>query len=300
MQTLLNLNDLLQHEIQDLYSAEQQIIDALPEMIEKANNTELKKGLREHLEVTKKQKSRLDEIKKIMGIETKESGNESFLSSLFSSSSGSEGEEHCRGMEGLIKEGKKMLNGDMSPEVMDAAIIACAQKIEHYEIAGYGTSRAYASELNMAEVERLLSQTLFEEYDADDLLTSLAVGKLNEEAIEDGDAASDSKGRSTKAASGSKATPKKASTSKKAGVKKTATVKKAAAKKAAPAKKTAPARKAAPQKKAAAKKAPAKKAVPKKAVPTSKKAAASKKSGNKKTAPKKAGPVNKKATARRK
>jgi hypothetical protein len=107
-------------------------------------------------------------------------GSGGFLSGIFGSNK--EGGTHCVGTEGMIKEGKKMMGEDMAPEVMDAAVIACAQKIEHYEICGYGTARAYAEELGMTEVERLLRTTLDEEYAADDLLTRLAVGKLNQKA----------------------------------------------------------------------------------------------------------------------
>src|SRR5215213_7270553 len=85
-------------------------------------------------------------------------------------------------MEGIIREGKKVLDEPMEPKVVDAAVVACAQKIEHYEICGYGTARAYARELNLREVADLLEQTLNEEYEADDRLTELAVGRLNEEA----------------------------------------------------------------------------------------------------------------------
>src|SRR5215213_3670931 len=85
-------------------------------------------------------------------------------------------------MEGIIREGEKILGEPMEPQVVDAAIIACAQKIEHYEICGYGTARAYARELNLGDVAELLEQTLNEEYEADDLLTDLAVGRLNEKA----------------------------------------------------------------------------------------------------------------------
>ncbi len=100
-----------------------------------------------------------------------------FISRLF----GNEGEK-CKGMEGLISEGKKMMSSDMSPEAADAAIIASAQKIEHYEISGYGTARAYARELKLDDVAGKLEQTLNEEYKADDLLTELAVGKVNVDA----------------------------------------------------------------------------------------------------------------------
>lgn len=183
METMINLNDLLKHEILDLYSAEEQIIEALPAMIEKAKNPDLKKALREHLKITEEQKSRLDKVKQIFGEGDGQNGEDGekkgFFSRLFSGSSGG---EKCKGMEGLITEGEKIMRADITDEALDAAIIASAQKIEHYEICGYGTARAFARELQLAEVERLLTQTLNEEYEADDLLTELAVGKLNVEA----------------------------------------------------------------------------------------------------------------------
>lgn len=178
---MINLNDLLKHEILDLYSAEEQIIDALPAMIEKAKNPKLKKALQEHLKITEDQKSRLDKVKQTFGEGDGQNGeNKGFFSRLFGSGSG--GGEKCRGMEGLITEGEKIMKADITDEALDAAIIANAQKIEHYEICGYGTARAFARELKLAEVEHLLTQTLNEEYAADDRLTSLAVGKLNIEA----------------------------------------------------------------------------------------------------------------------
>ncbi|MDB5223107.1 MAG: hypothetical protein JWN83_1774 [Chitinophagaceae bacterium] len=181
METMINLNDLLKHEILDLYSAEEQIIEAMPAMIEKAKNPELKKALREHLKITEEQKGRLDKVKQTFGEEDGQGNgeNKGFFSRLFGGRSGG---EKCRGMEGLITEGEKIMAADITDEALDAAIIASAQKIEHYEISGYGTARAFARELQLAEVERLLTQTLNEEYKADDLLTSLAVGKLNLEA----------------------------------------------------------------------------------------------------------------------
>ena len=179
METMINLNDLLKHEILDLYSVEEQIIDAMPSMIEKAKNPELQKALREHLKITEEQKSRLDTIKQTFGEGDGESENKGFFSRLFGGGSGG---EKCKGIEGILSEGQKIMNADITDEALDAAIIASAQKVEHYEICGYGTARAFARELQLAEVERLLTQTLNEEYQADDRLTALAVGKLNVEA----------------------------------------------------------------------------------------------------------------------
>ena len=171
MDKLSQLKDLLKHEINDLYSAEEQIIDALPAMIEKARDRKLKKALQDHLKVTETQKRRLDEIQKRLELEPARKG---FLSALFA--------KKCKGMQGLIEEGEKVMSEEMDPDVMDAAIVGCAQKIEHYEICGYGTARAYAEELGLGEVEKALKTSLDEEYKSDDLLTELAVRRLNKEA----------------------------------------------------------------------------------------------------------------------
>ena len=164
-----SLSNLLAHEIVDLYSAEEQIIEALPKMIEKAQNQELKKALNEHLKITEQQKKRLEKVHKLL--KQQDSSSEEEL-----------GDTECSGMKGLIEEGEKAMEEEMEPDVMDAAIIASAQKIEHYEISGYGTACAFARELGLSEVEKILQQTLDEEYMADDLLTDLAVGQVNDEA----------------------------------------------------------------------------------------------------------------------
>jgi ferritin-like metal-binding protein YciE len=178
MEKMKDLRDLLKHEVMDLYSAEEQIIAAMPMMIEKATNPQLRQALEEHLRVTEAQRDRLDQVKQhLMGAEeAKEGGKKKGILGLFG------GSQKCKGMQGLIEEGQKVMGENMSPEVMDAAIIACAQKIEHYEICGYGTARAFARELNLGEVAELLEETLDEEYEADDLLTDLAVGSINQEA----------------------------------------------------------------------------------------------------------------------
>ena len=185
MEKMIDLKDLLKHEVLDLYSAEEQIIAAMPAMIDKAGDSRLKKSLQEHLKVTEKQKTRLDKVKKLLsdGRSEESNGNgQGFFSSLFGGVSG--GSQKCKGMEGLISEGEKMMGEDMTAEVLDAAIIASAQKIEHYEICGYGTARAYARQLKLGEVAELLEETLDEEYEADDRLTDLAIGSVNEEAEE--------------------------------------------------------------------------------------------------------------------
>lgn len=249
MEQMINLRDLLIHEVQDLYSAEEQIIEALPTMIEKANNAQLKKALQDHLAVTEKQKDRLDKVKQLLGEEEEEEQKKGFFSKLFGG-----GKTKCKGTEGLIEEGKKMMSENMTTEVRDAAIIASAQKIEHYEICGYGTARAFARELNLADVAALLEETLNEEYDADDLLTDLAVGRLNEEAEKgtsngrgrrisargneqkNGSAKDDSRVKSKNAPSKSTAT--------KGGASKKPASKTASSKKSSPKRTPAPARKA--------------------------------------------------------
>ena len=172
MDKMNQLKDLLTHEIHDLYSAEEQIIEALPAMIEKAKDRKLKKALQDHLKITESQKQRLD---KLLPMLDEESPKKGLFSGLF-------GSKKCKGMQGLIDEGEKVMGEEMDPDVMDAAIVGCAQKIEHYEICGYGTARAYAEELGLKEIEKALKTTLDEEYAADDLLTVLAVGRLNKEA----------------------------------------------------------------------------------------------------------------------
>jgi ferritin-like metal-binding protein YciE len=172
MDKMLDLRDLLQHEIDDLYSAEEQIIEALPKMMEKATNPALRQALNQHLQVTKGQKDRLDKVRKLLEAENKEPG---FLEKIF-------GPPKCKGTEGLIKEGEKLMKEDMESSVRDAAIIASAQKIEHYEISSYGTARAYAMQLGLSEVESLLTATLNEEYEADDSLTALAFFDVNLQA----------------------------------------------------------------------------------------------------------------------
>lgn len=174
-----DLRDLLKHEIEDLLSAEDQIIEALPKMIDKANNSDLKRALSEHLKLTEQHKSRLEKIMKNIGVENEGSNGKKkgILGGIFGG-----GKHVCKGMKGIIEEGEKIMNTDISPEALDAAIISSAQKVEHYEICGYGTARTFARELGMEQIARQLEQTLNEEYASDDLLTNLAVFEINEEA----------------------------------------------------------------------------------------------------------------------
>lgn len=174
MENVNHLKDLLAFCVHHLHSAEVQIVEALPAMIAKASDSRLKQALEEHLRVTEMQRSRLDQVKQLMGI-TDEDDNKGtgIFSGLFNPVTKS------KGIEGLITEGEKVMAIDMAPSVMDAAIIGCAQKIEHYEISGYGTAKTYAEQLGMIDVAQLLQQTLMEEYDADDRLTALAVSSIN-------------------------------------------------------------------------------------------------------------------------
>lgn len=188
---MVNLLELLEHEVEDLYSAEEQLIEALPLMAGGASNRELKRAINEHLRITKGQKKRLDQVKKALKAELGKSTEEKsgFLERIFGSGT------KCKGMEGLITEGNKVLSEDMEPEVKDAAIIAASQKIEHYEISGYGTARAYARQLGLREVERLLNETLKEESTADKLLNTLALQKVNIKAEKGGGGAGARGGR---------------------------------------------------------------------------------------------------------
>ncbi|HEV7515458.1 MAG TPA: ferritin-like domain-containing protein [Thermoanaerobaculia bacterium] len=155
------LQKLYVEELRDLHSAERQIIQALPRMIKAATSPELKAGLQEHLDVTKEQLARLDQIFEKLG--KKGTGKK------------------CKGMEGVLADGKELLEEDMAPEVLDAGIISAAQHVEHYEMAGYGTVRTYAQLLGEKEAAKLLQQTLDEEGDADKKLTQLAE-RINVEA----------------------------------------------------------------------------------------------------------------------
>lgn len=178
MAQLLTLRELLQHEIDDLYSAEEQIIEALPKMIEGATAPQLKSALKNHLIVTRKQKNRLDEIRKLMESEPKPEPG--LMQKIFGSHT------KCKGTEGLIKEAEHIMKQTIEDSnVKDAAIIAAAQKIEHYEISGYGTARAFAMQLKLSKIEDLLTETLNEEHEADNELNGLALFDVNVEAASD-------------------------------------------------------------------------------------------------------------------
>ena len=168
-----DLRSLLKHDIVMLQSAEEQIVDALPTMVTRATNTDLKQGLQEHLLQTERHVQRLEQVSERLGADDDSVKRYSgVLANLM-------GGTKCQGMDGLIDEGKKLMAENLDDEVMDAAIIGACQKIEHFEIAAYGTARAYAEQLGMTDVAQLLQQTLDEEYTADQKLTSLAVSCVN-------------------------------------------------------------------------------------------------------------------------
>jgi ferritin-like metal-binding protein YciE len=157
------LQDLYLHELKDIYNAEKQILQALPKMAESANHNELRQAFEEHARVTEEQVRRLETI----------------FSDLGQNPTG----KKCKGMEGLIEEGKEVLEEKKAdPDVRDAALIAAAQRVEHYEIAAYGTARTYAQQLGVSNHADLLQQTLDEEGETDKLLTQLAENRVNTDA----------------------------------------------------------------------------------------------------------------------
>lgn len=160
---LESLRELFIEELQDLYSAEQQIIEAVPGMVEEASAPELKRAFNEHLEQTRNQVRRLDQIFDQLGNKVDRE------------------DKTCKGMEGIIDDAKELLDSDAEPEVMDAGMISAAQRVEHYEIAGYGTVRTYAQLLGRKDWAQLLEQTLEEEKETDRKLNQLA-GRINLEA----------------------------------------------------------------------------------------------------------------------
>lgn len=159
---LKKLEDALVDELQDLLSAETQITQALPKMAEKATHPELKAAFQEHLEQTKGQIERLNQAFQMLGQSPQA--------------------KTCEAMKGLIKEGQSIMEEDAAPNVMDAFLIAAAQKVEHYEIASYGTICTWAETIGNEELSDLLGETLDEEEETDDKLTELAEAVINEDA----------------------------------------------------------------------------------------------------------------------
>lgn len=157
-----SLNDLLHAELQDLLHAENQLIKALPRMAGAAKSPELQAAFREHLEQTYHHVDRLTQVMQILGFPAKG--------------------KTCHAMKGLVEEGEEHIRQPASPAVKDAGLIAAAQKVEHYEIASYGTVRTFARLLGEDEVARLLQETLDEEGDTDKKLTDIALS-LNSNAV---------------------------------------------------------------------------------------------------------------------
>ncbi len=159
-----DLKSLLVHELKDLYDAETQGVKALPKMAKAANDSKLKKALEAHLDESKEQVKRLEQIFADMDYEP--TGT------------------HCKGMEGLIKEGEDMIDEDAPDDVKDAGLIASAQRVEHYEMAGYGCARTFARLLGMDDVADTLQKSLDEEGASDEKLTKIAEEAINQDAVD--------------------------------------------------------------------------------------------------------------------
>jgi len=180
-----SLHELYVDELKDLYSAEKQIVKALPKMVKNATNPELKEAFSNHLDETEGHVQRLEKIFQMLGEKA--------------------GGKKCKGMEGLIEEAKELLEEDAAEEVLDAGLISKAQHVEHYEMAGYGTVRTYAEQLGFADQAKLLQQTLDEEGKANELLTQIAESSVNLDA-ETGSEEEESTSRSDRQVSRSVAT----------------------------------------------------------------------------------------------
>lgn len=158
------LQELLVDELKDLYSAERQIVSALPKMAKKAMHNELRTAFERHLEETKGHVTRLERIAEEMDFSLRG--------------------KKCKGMEGLVDEGQEVIS-DFDDEARDAGMVGAAQKVEHYEIAAYGTARTHANMLGLSRVAKLLQQTLDEEARTDKKLTQLAENMVNVEALQE-------------------------------------------------------------------------------------------------------------------
>lgn len=169
-----SLRELYVEELKDLYSAENQILKALPKMIKAASHRELQRAFAQHEKQTQRQVKRLERIFRELGESPRG--------------------KKCVGMEGLLEEGSELIKEKPEPDVLDAGLIAAAQRVEHYEIAGYGTVRTYAQQLGHPEQASLLQETLDEEGETDKRLTALAESSINVEAEEAGDEESSGNG----------------------------------------------------------------------------------------------------------
>ncbi|MFN2593688.1 MAG: ferritin-like domain-containing protein [Actinomycetota bacterium] len=159
---LNSLQDVLEEQLNDLYSAEQQLVKALPKVAEAASNTELQKAIKNHLEETKEHVSRIEDAFELAGIKP--------------------GNEECKAMKGLIAEGEEIIKATGDNDAIDAALIAAAQRVEHYEISAYGTARTISQQLGLDDAAKKLQETLDEESKANELLTKIATKKVNASA----------------------------------------------------------------------------------------------------------------------
>ncbi len=183
-----NLHELFVDELRDIYDAEKQLTKALPKMAKASDSEDLRAGFEEHLEITRMQVNRLEEIFKSLGMAARG--------------------KPCEGMKGLIEEGQEMMEELEQGPTLDAALIASAQKVEHYEIASYGTLATFAEILGLQDAKDLLGQTLDEEKEADEKLTQVA-GQINFDAEAEGEGAEgkdEGESEGTMASSGSRST----------------------------------------------------------------------------------------------
>ena len=157
------LDDLFVHQLQDIYYAEKQIVKALPGMVKKASNPDLKQGFKDHLEETKEHVKRLEEVFRLHGHKPKA--------------------VDCPAIDGILKEADEVSGEVDDKDVLDAALIAAAQAVEHYEITRYGTLVAWAKQLDRDDCATILAETLEEEHAADEKLTDIAESAVNEEAV---------------------------------------------------------------------------------------------------------------------
>ena len=164
MTAIKTLQDLFINELRDIYHAEKQLVRALPKMAKAASSDKLKEAFTAHLEETKGQVERLEQVFEMLDTRTRG--------------------KPCEAMQGLVEEAKEVMEEVKEPEILDAALIVAAQKVEHYEIAGYGSLRALAEALGHTDVAKLLEQTLAEEKKTDELLNKLALGDINKQAMQ--------------------------------------------------------------------------------------------------------------------
>lgn len=164
MEKIVSLEDLLIHELRDIYHAEQQLVKALPKVAQKVTSPELKSAIEEHLRETEGHVDRLEKIFDLLGLPAKA--------------------VKCKAMEGILEEGEELMKEKADPETLDAGIVMSAQKVEHYEICAYGSTASWAGMLGRQDLKTLLGQTLNEEERADKKLTELAKSGINQRSVQ--------------------------------------------------------------------------------------------------------------------